>query len=96
LVRVGQIPEDQTRRPDRKACANMGGHRHRRSWHACMEPGQEGLLYGAARTSCRATTGAIGSALVFHLPTCSRQAAMKNSTAKTGDWVTIDENGDFC
>jgi amino acid adenylation domain-containing protein len=92
---VGQIPEDQTTPvPIGKACANMAVIAIDEAGMPVLEPGKEGLLYGRGSNVMQGYYGR---------PSESAACFIANPFASgrdeklycTGDWVTIDENGDY-
>jgi amino acid adenylation domain-containing protein len=92
---VGQIPENQTTPvPIGKACANMAAIAIDEAGTPVLKPGQEGLLYGRGSNVMQGYYGR---------PSESAACFIANPFASgrdeklycTGDWVTIDENGDY-
>ncbi len=92
---VGQIPENQTTPvPIGKACANMAVIAIDEAGRPVLAPGQEGLLYARGSNVMQGYYGR---------PSESAACFISNPFAPgrdeklycTGDWVTIDEKGDF-
>jgi amino acid adenylation domain-containing protein len=92
---VGQIPENQTTPvPIGKACANMAVIAIDEAGEPVLGPGKEGLLYARGSNVMQGYYGR---------PSESAACFISNPFASgrdeklycTGDWVTIDENGDF-
>jgi L-proline---[L-prolyl-carrier protein] ligase len=92
---VGQIPENQTTPvPIGKACANMAVVAIDEAGRPVLAPGQEGLLYARGSNVMQGYYGR---------PSESAACFISNPLAPgrdekmycTGDWVTIDEKGDF-
>ncbi len=92
---VGQIPENQTTPvPIGKACANMAVIAIDEAGRPVLAPGKEGLLYARGSNVMQGYYGR---------PSESAACFISNPFASgrdeklycTGDWVTIDENGDF-
>jgi amino acid adenylation domain-containing protein len=92
---VGQIPDDQTTPvPIGKACANMEVIAIDEAGRRVVEPGQKGLLYARGSNVMQGYYG---------LPSESSGCFISNPFASgreeklycTGDWVTLDENGNF-
>ena len=92
---VGQIPENQTTPvPIGKACANMAVIAIDEAGTPVLEPGQEGLLYGRGSNVMQGYYGrpSESAACFISNPFVSGR---DEKLYCTGDWVTIDENGDF-
>src|SRR5215813_6698492 len=92
---VGQIPENQTTPvPIGKACANMAVIAIDEAGRPVLAPGKEGLLYVRGSNVMQGYYGR---------PSESAACFIANPFATgrdeklycTGDWVTIDENGDY-
>ncbi len=92
---VGQIPENQTTPvPIGKACTNMEVIAINEAGKRVLAPGQEGLLYARGSNVMQGYYGR---------PSESAACFISNPFASgrdeklycTGDWVTIDEKGDF-
>jgi amino acid adenylation domain-containing protein len=92
---VGQIPENQTTPiPIGKACANMAVVAIDEAGRRVITPGEEGLLYARGSNVMQGYYGR---------PSESAACFISNAFASgrdeklycTGDWVTIDEKGDF-
>ncbi len=92
---VGQIPENQsTPVPIGKACANMAVIAIDEAGTPVLEPGREGLLYGRGSNVMQGYYGrpSESAACFIANPFVSGR---DEKLYCTGDWVTIDENGDF-
>jgi len=92
---VGQIPKNQTTPiPIGRACINMEVIAIDEAGRPVLAPGQEGLLYARGSNVMQGYYGR---------PSESAACFIGNPFASgrdeklycTGDWVTIDENGDF-
>jgi L-proline---[L-prolyl-carrier protein] ligase len=92
---VGQIPESQTKPvPIGKACANMTVIAIDETGRRVVTPGEEGLLYARGSNVMQGYYGR---------PSESAASFVSNPFATgrdeklycTGDWVTLNENGDF-
>ena len=92
---VGQIPEDQTTPiPIGQACANMAVIAIDEAGRRVVAPGQEGLLYVRGSNVMQG---------YYDRPSESATCFINNPFAPgrhekvycTGDWVTIDEQGNF-
>jgi amino acid adenylation domain-containing protein len=92
---VGQIPENQTTPiPIGKACANMAVIAIDEAGRRVLAPGEEGLLYAGGSNVMQGYYGR---------PSESAACFISNPFASgrdeklycTGDWVTIDEKGNF-
>ena len=92
---VGQIPENQTTPiPIGKACANMAVIAIDEAGRRVLAPGEEGLLYARGSNVMQGYYGR---------PSESAACFISNPFAPgrdeklycTGDWVTLDENGNF-
>ena len=92
---VGQIPENQTTPvPIGKACANMGVIAIDEDGRRIVAPREEGLLYARGSNVMQGYYGR---------PSESAACFISNPFASgrdqrlycTGDWVTLDEQGDF-
>ncbi len=92
---VGQIPENQTTpMPIGKACANMAVIAINEAGRRVLAPGEEGLLYARGSNVMQGYYGR---------PSESAACFISNPFASgrdeklycTGDWVTIDEKGNF-
>ena len=92
---VGQIPENQTTPvPIGKACANMAVIAIDEAGKPVLEPKQEGLLYARGSNVMQGYYGR---------PSESAACFISNPLASgrdeklycTGDWVTMDDKGDF-
>ena len=92
---VGQIPENQTTPvPIGKACANMAVIAIDEAGKRVLAPGQEGLLYARGSNVMQGYYGrpSESAACFISNPFVSGR---DEKLYCTGDWVTIDENGDF-
>ena len=92
---VGQVPENQTTPiPIGKACANMAVIAIDEAGRRVLAPGEEGLLYARGSNVMQGYYGR---------PSESAACFISNPFAPgrdeklycTGDWVTLDENGNF-
>ncbi len=92
---VGQIPENQTTPiPIGKACANMAVIAIDEAGRRVLAPGEQGLLYARGSNVMQGYYGR---------PSESAACFISNPFASgrdeklycTGDWVTLDEKGDF-
>ena len=92
---VGQIPENQTTPvPIGKACANMGVIAIDEAGRRIVASGEEGLLYARGSNVMQG---------YYARPSESAACFINNPFASgrderlycTGDWVTLDEQGDF-
>ena len=92
---VGQIPENQTTPvPIGKACANMGVIAIDKAGRRVVAPNEEGMLYARGSNVMQGYYGR---------PSESAACFISNPFASgrderlycTGDWVTLDEQGDF-
>jgi amino acid adenylation domain-containing protein len=92
---VGQIPEAQTTPvPIGKACVNMAVIAIDDAGKPVLAPGKEGLLYARGSNVMQGYYGrpSVSAACFISNPFASGR---EEKLYCTGDWVTIDENGDF-
>jgi len=92
---VGQIPESQTTPiPIGKACANMAVIAIDDAGRRVLAPGEEGLLYARGSNVMQGYYGrqSESAACFISNPFASGR---DEKLYCTGDWVTIDEQGDF-
>jgi acyl-coenzyme A synthetase/AMP-(fatty) acid ligase len=92
---VGQIPENQTTPvPIGKACANMAVIAIDEAGTPVLEPGQEGLLYGRGSNVMQGYYGRLSESAACFISN-PFVSGRDEKLYCTGDWVTIDQNGDF-
>jgi len=92
---VGQIPENQaTPVPIGKACANMAVMAIDEAGRPVLAPGEEGLLYVRGSNVMQGYYGRPSESAACFI-TNPFASGRDEKLYCTGDWVTLDENGDF-
>ncbi|HEY4273458.1 MAG TPA: amino acid adenylation domain-containing protein [Candidatus Udaeobacter sp.] len=92
---VGQIPENQTTPvPIGKACANMAVIAIDEAGRPVLAPGQEGLLYVRGSNVMQGYYGRMSESAACFISN-SFASGRDEKLYCTGDWVRIDEKGDF-
>jgi amino acid adenylation domain-containing protein len=92
---VEPIPEDQTRNiPIGKACANTEVFAIDENGQKIAQPGQEGLLYARGSTVMQGYFGRPAETAKAFIPN-PFAAGREEKLYCTGDWVTLDEKGNF-
>ena len=92
---VGQVPENQTAPvPIGKACANMAVIAIDEAGSPVLAPGHEGLLYARGSNVMQGYYGRPSESAACFI-TNPFASGRNEKLYCTGDWVTIDDNGDF-
>ena len=92
---VGQIPEDQTKPiPIGKACTNMAVIAIDEAGKRVLAPGKEGLLYARGSNVMQGYYGRPSESAACFIGN-PFAAGRDEKLYCTGDWVTIDEQGNF-
>jgi L-proline---[L-prolyl-carrier protein] ligase len=92
---VNQIPEDQTMPiPIGKACANMDVMAIDEAGGRVVAPGQKGLLYVRGSNVMQGYYGRPSESAACFISNPFAPGREENLYC-TGDWVTLDENGNF-
>ena len=92
---VGQIPENQTTPvPIGRACANMEVIPIDQAGRRVLAPGQEGLLYARGSNVMQGYYGRMSESAACFISN-PFASGRDEKLYCTGDWVRIDEKGDF-
>jgi len=92
---VGQIPENQTTPvPIGKACANMAVIAIDEAGRPVFTPGREGLLYARGSNVMQGYYGRLSESAACFISN-PLASGRDEKLYCTGDWVTLDDKGDF-